>query len=472
MSDCRGSRLHSVRTVTQSPSVAAVALCAAAALAAMMALAPSEGAGIMAASMGVLLVSLVAGTLRQAAVVYAAIIAFDVYLSQALRVTSVQVFQLATVGLTALAVARRSASISITLPVLLTLAWVVLYVTGAVVAVEQALALRQAMRLVLAVSGFFLLLAALRDRADARRCLAALVWSSALMAAYGLLQFVRGDLDFLYQHFSPFYQALRIERGSGVGVVATFANQNILSGFALTVLPLALAHWRLSVEDRHRWAVVRLLPALAVSVAVVLSFSKMGWLLLGLEWCVMGALMLGAARSTKVLLFAVPCLLLVATIGLPTAWIDRVFPRIGEASVTPRLELWGIAVQVWQQRPDIGFGPEGFSHASQADRSGVLADLPRAHSHYLQLLIEVGFAGVALYALLLASIVVPLVAGLRHYRSREMAVLHGGVLGSILAYLAYGVTDALDNSNQYLNLLWLVLALGVVSIRLGHGEAD
>lgn len=398
----------------------------------------------------------------RAVTLYAFLLPFDVYLSTSLRVTSTQVFQvlalaLATLGvLTGIGTARRTAHVP---PVVAALgvcliSYLILSLTWSINPEASA---RSLVRTVAAILLAGLGAAVVRDGAALRRVLSVAALGALVTSLYGYAQFVRGGHDPLYQYFSPFYSEPFAARGGGFSVVATFANPNILAGYGLIVLPLI---WALAVDGRGArragWTAV----AALVGGAVLLTFSKAGWLLvllLASLWMltrVTAGARLALAGGAGIAL-GVALMLLDRLVGT----FSLVFPNAREMSVDSRLGLWRAALEAFVQSPLIGFGLDGFAAATAGVRTGTLADLIRAHNIYLQTLVDLGIVGSLLF---FAPLVVIYVSGLKTLLRDprpDRNPLHLGLVLSTTGVFVFGLVESLTVSNNYVNASWLVFGL-------------
>ncbi len=406
----------------------------------------------------------------RALVLYAFAIPIDVYLSTTLRVTTTQVLQVAIVGAwvvqSLLAPRRpREPGARPVLPYRLGAALLAFLLASIAWAAAPEASARTVVRIVAAI----LLAVYAAEHVSPRtlpRVLAALCAGAVVTAIYGYLQWLRGGYDALYPFFSPFYTDPFMTRGGGFAIVATFANPNILAGYLLMVMPVAWAG--LAVPGRAARA-GWVLASVVLGGALLLTFSKGSWLLLGLLaglW-VLGRLPIGTTLSGVAMAGL--------AIGVVLFYLDPIwrtltflFPDSREASVDTRLALWRTAISVFLERPLLGFGPDGFATATVGMRAGVLADLTRAHNMYLQALVDHGVVGSVLLWGTCGAIVRRAWSSAGVPRPSPDAARHLGLLLGAAAFFFYGFVETLNVSNQYVNTLWLILGLLAASTR--HAE--
>ena len=411
--------------------------------------------------------SLVAGawllkTPALAVTLYAFLLPFDVYLSTSLRVTSTQVFQVLVLTLAAMGLLLRIGTVRraphlpqtvVALGICL-ISYLTLSLTWSVNPEASA---RSLLRTVAAMLMAGLAAAVIRDGAALWRVFAAAGIGALVTSLYGYAQYLRGGYDPIYQYFSPFYSEPFAARGGGFSIVATFSNPNILAGYGAMVLPLV---WALAVHARRSERVCWLAVAALLSGAVLLTFSKAGWLLVVLLaslWMltrVTAGTRLALAGGAGIALGVVVLLLdrLVTTFSV-------VFPNAREMSIDSRLGLWRAALSAFAESPLVGFGLDGFAAATAGRRTEGLADLVRAHNIYLQTLVDVGIVGTVLFW---APLVVVYVAGLKTLLREprpDRNPLHLGLLLSATGFFLFGLVETLNVSNNYVNAYWLVFGL-------------
>lgn len=398
----------------------------------------------------------------RALAVYAFALPLDIYLSTTLRVTSTQVLQVAifTAWMIRLLLDERRSHAPRPTETVLPYRTGALLVGYLIVSLTWSVNVDASARSVIRNLGAMLMAvyaAGHADRATLGRIIRAMGYGALVAAAYGYVQYARGGYDALYPLFSPFYTDPFVARGGGFSVVATFANPNILAGYLLMVLPLV---WASCVSATGPRRAAWLVAAVLLGGLLLLTFSKASWLLgfalLGL-WALarlpIGATFaLGAAGG----IVAGVILLLIEPV-LRTLLV--IFPDSREVSVDTRLGLWWAAIAAFLERPLLGFGLDGFAAATAGVRSGVLADLIRAHNMYFQALVDLGIVGSLLWWTPCVLIVRRAIARLHLEDHGAGASLHTGLVLSAAAFFLYGLVETLNISNQYVNTSWLVLGL-------------
>lgn len=311
------------------------------------------------------------------------------------------------------------------------------------------------------------------------RIVAALLGGSLLTSVIGLRQ-LYADTSELARWVDP----TSVAPGT-VRIYSTLENPNLLAGYLLPILPLAVvAALRWQQLPRRLFA----LAALALgSAALVLTYSRGAWM--GLVAAAAVIVLLLAIRQTRrwppLWRRLVPLFVLVGGTVLLTLLVWRVEPlrvRVlsllagrGDSSNNFRINVWLAALDMIQARPWLGIGPgnDAFNliyPLYQQPRFNALS----AYSIPLELAVEAGIPG------LLAGIGL-VVTGIRQAlalwrRQSAMALPAMGVLAVIAALGVQGLTDTIFFRPEVQLTGWFCLATlaaaGPAERATGHGSAS
>ncbi len=215
---------------------------------------------------------------------------------------------------------------------------------------------------------------------------------------------------------------------------------------------------------------------LTVSRSALMGAGVAVGLLVGLRWRRVG-LLLGAA----VLMASAA----VAAIGPQRVyeWVVQAdqASRAGGSTLVSRQEVWNRATYMIQDFPFTGIGLNTFPRVLDTLYPSFLAGpdarIPHAHNIYLQTAVDLGLAG------LMAFVGLWLIVGwqaVQAYRRADGPLMKGAIAGlgaGCVAYLVYGLTDAITLGAKPLVLLWVMVGLIVsaargewVRGRVGEGE--
>ncbi len=311
----------------------------------------------------------------------------------------------------------RSASCrgSVTPVVWLALVWGLVMALATAFSVDPRLSLwgsherQQGLCTLLGYLILFLLIAAnLRSRPQVDRLFLAMVWGSAPVVAYGLVQAAGLDpLDWHTDAASP--------------VLSTLGRANFLGSYLVLVLPLTL---RQALLARRPWSYA----VLAGGQLTCLAFSQArgAWLGLGAAALTFGlawAVVAGKRRlALMVMLGTALGVVFVGSLnwpGSPLAPLGRLsglerlamLARVDAGSTAARLTIWRATLPLIAARPWLGYGPETmravFAHVFPPQLvyyQGRHVAVDRAHNLWLDLGMSAGLVGLVAFAALLAAV--------------------------------------------------------------------
>ena len=220
-----------------------------------------------------------------------------------------------------------------------------------------------------------------------------LIAAGTLSGGYAVAQFMHGSNN-VWNEISPY-----VGRASG-----TYISPNNLSCFLALLLPLTLAYLlvgKVNVVTRILlgYSTVTMLAGLAV------TFSRGGYFAAAAGIILLLVILLGHGNHR--LKAGLLLVILLAGGGFATShylsktvtYMRRVQTPEGsvvmlDSSASSRLELWGVALQMWRDHPWFGVGPAHFDYRFRAYRPETMQGRPdRAHNDYLNLLADWGATG-------------------------------------------------------------------------------
>ncbi len=241
--------------------------------------------------------------------------------------------------------------------------------------------------------------------------------------------------------------------------VGSFILPGELAGYVLVVVPIALA---LATLARQRWLrVLAACTALSGALALILSFSRTGWVAAGCAGIAYLFLVVRDRRKQLGFGLAIAALTTLAVVVAFNAHHDP-------SENFTRLSIWRTALGIVRRFPLTGSGPFTFgmlyAHLRLPDGDAVAY---HAHDLYLTLLAETGIVG------LLAMIAAWVRFGqewMRRFAAAEprARMLSGAIVAGLIGTLIQGL---IDTSTLVLFGLWLpTMALALASARYGLGE--
>ena len=302
---------------------------------------------------------------------------------------------------------------------------------------------------------FLFTAAGLRTRAQVERLMAALVWGSAPVVGYGLLQAAGLDpLGWRSDAVSP--------------ALSTLGRSNFLGAYLVLVMPLTAGRLALA---RRRWPYVPLLVAQALVLA--LTGARGAWI--GLGAAASAGLLAWSAASDRRLALAA---LALAGCGLGLAGLlarpggERLAGLFDTqaGSTAARLTIWRTAVPLIATRPALGYGPETlrtvFARVFPPELvyyQGRQVTVDRAHNVWLDLALSSGLVGVVAFVSLQAGWVRLAWRGLRsardHWERVGWAAIVAGVVGHLTELqFSFELTASAT-------LFWLMLGMSAALAR-------
>jgi O-antigen ligase len=292
-------------------------------------------------------------------------------------------------------------------------------------------------------------LVALRSRARQERFVQVLVWSSAPIVAYGLLQALGGD---------PFAW----DSDGASAVLATMGRSNFLGAYLVLTTPLTAAA---TLTAAKRWPLALLLAGQLI--VLVLTRARAAWLGLlaaaiafGLSWLVVSGRRRLAGRLVLLglLLLAILASLLLL-FGLPAALTEG-------GSTAARLTIWKATLPLIGQRPLLGYGPDGMQLAFQGVfppelvyYQGRHLVVDRAHNLVLDITVNAGLLGLAAFMFLLWRAGRLMWRGLDSTADRDRLLLLAGIAAALVGHLVE--LQVSFETVATAAIFWLLLALGI-----------
>jgi putative inorganic carbon (hco3(-)) transporter len=230
-------------------------------------------------------------------------------------------------------------------------------------------------------------------------------------------------------------------------VPADTIHPNVIAGTLVLILPVALAWLLFAWKELGR--LERFLTGLAVlatTSVVALTQSRGAWLALGAglvllfvlrwRWGWIGLGLVAGAFIVLVNRFGVRSMLEEVTLSGTAGGLDG------------RLEIWSRAMDMIRDFPFTGIGMGSFKEAADAlypffRYSPDAVD--HAHNLFLQIAVDLGIAGLVAWLAILLTIVMSAWLLYRRgclHKNVQCAAIGAGVLGSLLALVVHGMTDA------------------------------
>lgn len=322
-------------------------------------------------------------------------------------------------------------------------------------------------KMLLAISIFFLVGNLLRTRDDLRLALTTLTALGAAAAALGLALWAIGAraeailarLAIVGYPTGKIIRYLEDDPAKAIRATGTGVDPNSFAGLLMVVLVLAIGQFA-----ARRAFVPRVITAPAIpllGLCLLLTQSRASWL--GAAVGVAALALLRYRRLLPPIVLAVP---LVLVLGIGRSFSTRFVlgVRLQDPATQLRLAEYRNALAIIREHPVFGVG---FGAAPSIDlQTGV-------SSVYLTLAERVGLLGLGLYLLLLAIIGLQLRPAIFERRARDSAAgeatlalggaLLAGVVAGILDHYFFNITFP-----HMVALFWGLVGLALVAARLAH----
>lgn len=251
----------------------------------------------------------------------------------------------------------------------------------------------------------------------------------------------------------------------GSRVVGPFDNPNVFGEYLIMLLPLAVA---LVLTRRGAQRLIGIAVTLAAGAALVYTWSRGAWL--GAMASIGLLLVLYHAVLLRLVVPAIVALPFVAA-ALPSAIVSRLtsIGNLADTSTAYRVSIWTASVNMLKDifESGIGTGSAAFSAVYPAYALGGAAYALHAHNLYLQIFVELGVVGIAVFVLMLFFFFRSVFSCYRTLGDRTQATIILAMGLGVFALLVQGLTDNVWYNYRIVLLFWLLM--GIV---IGMGRDD
>lgn len=230
----------------------------------------------------------------------------------------------------------------------------------------------------------------------------------------------------------------------------------VLNLLLLATLPRLLA-------ERRLWGLA--LPAWIVTLlGLAATFTRGAWLGFAAGVLALAPLV----RRARWLLIGLLVVMLLGVFVGPQQLRLR-FLTVGDRqdpTVKERVYMWESAINMWRERPWLGFGPGGVKREYRrfAQPEAIKQRTGHVHSAPLQILVERGVIGLAAWLWIWAAFYVFALGLLRRLpdtASRERALVVGSV-AAITGFLVAGLSEYNFGDSEVVMIAWTIMALPFV----------
>ncbi len=306
--------------------------------------------------------------------------------------------------------------------------------------------------------GYFLTVAIVNSREELCRSVSILSASLLLVSAYGLYQNLTGDVS------AEWIDKEMFESIAG-RVVSTFENPNMLGLYLILLLPMLAAG---VIGEKNWWKKPGYIISFAAgALCLVYTWARGAWL--GFIFSAVVFLLMWNRRTMGLLIAGVLALPVMIPF-LPESIVSR-FASIGnltDTSTNYRVYIWRGSVNMLSDYwlTGIGVGEQAFNRIYPYYSFAGIEKAPHAHNLFLQLFIEVGVFGFALFAVLLICLMQSGFSLAKHGEDKAVRLIGCGALCGTLAALVQGMTDYVWYNYRVYFVFWLVIGIVAAARRI------
>jgi O-antigen ligase len=283
----------------------------------------------------------------------------------------------------------------------------------------------------LAIYGVLILVAG--ELMTRRRNLRTLVFSLSVfgfvLAVFAIVQGFSGTLK-IY--------GFRSTSSLSASIFGPYANHNHYAGLMEMLVPLAAASAILESGAKRSLLVF---GAVIMAVSIVFSRSRGGMIALACCFLFVCVLLLRTQRRRRGLIAAFVVCMLFATLVLLLG-TDRIFDRLLETQDQYRFRIYGDSLRMIVEKPILGYGSGTFQYVYpqfQSFWTNLLVN--HAHNDYLELLIEYGILGAALFLWMIVAVIRVGFCKLKAGENDEGGLLSFAAMAGIVAMLVHSLFD-------------------------------
>ncbi|MBO5364072.1 MAG: O-antigen ligase family protein [Clostridia bacterium] len=302
------------------------------------------------------------------------------------------------------------------------------------------------------IAAYFLIINLIHNPIQLRNLLVTFVVSGLLVCLYGICQYLFGWDTAQAWMDEEMFSDIKMR------IYSTLENPNVLGEYILLVLPVAIGMF---------WTgkgVLQKLTYAGISAvlfgALILTFSRGCWV--GLLVAAAVFVTFAAGKLWGLGLIALPIIPAI----LPESIINR-FTSIGDmkdSSTSYRVYIWmGTLAMIrdfWVS--GIGMGAEAFTAVYPFySYNGVVA--PHSHNLFLQILVESGIVGIAVFGLILLFFLKRMATGyqLGGGKGAPLSTMITAISAGVCGFLVQGMFDNCFYNYRVMLIFWLVLGLGM-----------
>ena len=310
---------------------------------------------------------------------------------------------------------------------------------------------------------YFAVTGLIKNEVWLKRLLSALLASSCFVSFVGIAEWVLNKQSKIWQD-NEVFSALAGR------VVSFWQNPNVLACYLLVAFFVSFGCMIGRKDKKIKF--LSFVSFVLSSVCLLLTWSRGAWLSVAIVF--VGMILILSHKAIPWVLFLVAGSA-VAFFFLPDTFVARVSSIVSfsDSSVLYRINIWKGCAALLRScfMTGVGVGEAAFAEAYGDFALSGIESAPHAHNLFLQITIELGVAGLIIFAVLLLMLVR---SAFTLFRKKSFAHFSSLVclasLSALMALLLNGVTEYIWYNNRVYLLFWLVAGLITAVRRIGmHG---
>ncbi len=304
---------------------------------------------------------------------------------------------------------------------------------------------------------FFVIIRLADSRETAKNIYTILVLSGTLLAVHGILQYAAGTE-------MPSHWVDIAEKGVRTRAFSIIGSPNILGSMMLFLSPMSFSLF-FAEKDIYR-KLFFLGSTLLMGVCLLFTFSRGAWL--GMAAAALVYILL---KDRRLLLpFVVAALL--AYLIVPSV-SDRITYMLSDEYIASsfrggRLGRWLEGIDMAKQNPWLGAGLGHFGGAVAKNNN--IPGTFYMDNYYLKTVVEMGFAGLAAFLVLIYNLVIWSLRTIKKLLDRSMLLLSQGAFAGLCGILVHNLAENVFEEPMMVTYFWITAALIFVMGRSANNE--
>ncbi len=342
------------------------------------------------------------------------------------------------------------------------LAFFVIILMGGMISVGGRDSFLSAIMSCILIFGFFCVVNLMRTEKWLDRCVLALVSSSVLVSALGVLEYVLGFATSGWVDTSKFGY---IEGRA----TSLFDNPNVLAMYLVLCFPLILAKASGAVTKKGK--ALGAFSVLSVILCIVFTWSRGAWIAL-----IASTLLYLIIRTRKTLSALIVFLLTLPALSFIIPLSVRLrFASIGDitdSSTYYRVYTWRGTINAIKEHifAGYGYGPSTFAEIYPQYAYAGMEAAEHSHSLILQIIFGVGIFGFLIFAVFLFFFAQKNFEHIKNGESDQIRKMSTAAFCSIVGALIMGLFDNIWYNYRIFFLFWVIAGISCAYIRLGDRE--